>query len=104
MPRNDRLLRMVALLTSLALGWHLEKKLSPIPLVTAILVVIFGGLTLYLHNDTFIKVKLTVLYVIFGTTLLCAGLALTPFAHSQWSAPRWKRISRKPKPIWPIPK
>jgi intracellular septation protein len=61
---------MVAVLTSLALGWHLEKKLSPIPLVTAILVVVFGGLTLYLHNDTFIKVKLTVLYVIFGTTLL----------------------------------
>jgi intracellular septation protein len=61
---------MVAVLTSLTLGWHLEKKLSPIPLVTAILVVIFGGLTLYLHNDTFIKVKLTVLYVIFGTTLL----------------------------------
>jgi intracellular septation protein len=61
---------MVAVLTSLALGWHLEKKLSPIPLVTAILVVIFGGLTLYLHNDIFIKVKLTVLYVIFGTTLL----------------------------------
>jgi intracellular septation protein len=61
---------MVAVLTSLALGWHLEKKLSPIPLLTAILVIIFGGLTLYLHNDIFIKVKLTVLYVIFGTTLL----------------------------------
>jgi intracellular septation protein len=61
---------IVAVLTSLILGWHLEKKLSPIPVVTAILVVIFGGLTLYLHNDTFIKVKLTVLYSIFGTTLL----------------------------------
>lgn len=61
---------MIAVLTSLALGWHLEKKLSPMPLVTAILVVIFGGLTLYLHNDTFIKVKVTILYVIFGTTLL----------------------------------
>ena len=61
---------MVAAVLSVAIGWHLEKKLSPIPLVTAILVVIFGGLTLYLHNDTFIKVKLTVLYVIFGTTLL----------------------------------
>jgi intracellular septation protein len=61
---------IVAVLISLALGWHLEKKLSPIPVVTAILVVIFGGLTLYLHNETFIKVKLTVLYVIFGTTLL----------------------------------
>lgn len=61
---------IVAVLISLAVGWHLEKKLSPIPLVTAILVTFFGGLTLYLHNETFIKVKVTFLYVIFGTTLL----------------------------------
>ncbi len=61
---------IVAVLISLAVGWHLEKKLSPIPVVTAILVVFFGGLTLYLHNETFIKVKVTFLYVIFGTTLL----------------------------------
>jgi len=61
---------MVAVLVALALGWHLEKRLSPIPLITAILVVIFGGLTLYLRNDVFIKMKPTVLYVIFGTTLL----------------------------------
>jgi len=61
---------MVAVLTSLAVGWHLEKRLSPIPLITAVLVIIFGGLTLYLHNETFIKVKVTVLYSIFGVTLL----------------------------------
>lgn len=61
---------MVAVLATLALGWHLEKKLSPIPLITAILVVIFGGLTLYLRNDVFIKMKPTVLYMIFGVTLL----------------------------------
>ena len=61
---------MVAVLAALALGWHLEKKLSPIPLITAVLVVIFGGLTLYLRNDVFIKMKPTVLYTIFGTTLL----------------------------------
>src|SRR6185369_9726893 len=53
---------IVAVLISLAVGWHLEKKLSPIPLVTAILVTFFGGLTLYLHNETFIKVKVTFLY------------------------------------------
>lgn len=64
---------MLAVLAALALGWHLEKRLSPIPLVTAVLVVIFGGLTLYLHNATFIKVKVTILYSIFGITLL-AGL------------------------------
>src|ERR1700761_756661 len=64
---------MVAILVSLLIGWVIERKLSPMPLFTAILVMIFGGLTLYLHNETFIKVKVTVLYVIFGTTLL-AGL------------------------------
>jgi intracellular septation protein len=61
---------IVVVLAALALGWHLEKKLSPIPLITAVLVVIFGGLTLYLRNDVFIKMKPTVLYTIFGTTLL----------------------------------
>jgi intracellular septation protein len=61
---------MVAVLAALALGWHLEKRLSPIPLITAVLVMIFGGLTLYLRNDVFIKMKPTVLYTIFGATLL----------------------------------
>jgi intracellular septation protein len=61
---------MVAAVLSVAIGWHLEKKLSPIPLITAILVLIAGGLTLYLRNDVFIKMKPTVLYVIFGATLL----------------------------------
>ena len=61
---------MAAVLLSLAIGFVLEKKLSPMPLFTAILVVIFGGLTLYLKNDMFIKMKPTVLYAFFGATLI----------------------------------
>jgi intracellular septation protein len=61
---------MACVLVALALCWHLEKKLSPVPLITAVLVMIFGGLTLYLRNDIFIKMKPTVLYTIFGVTLL----------------------------------
>lgn len=61
---------IVAVLISLVVGWYLEKKLAPVPVVTAILVVVFGGLTLYLHNETFFKVKVTFLYAIFGITLL----------------------------------
>ena len=64
---------MVAVLTALAIGYSIEKKLSPMPLFTAILVVVFGGLTLYLKNDVFIKMKPTVLYGFFGLVLL-AGL------------------------------
>ena len=50
------------------------------PLFTAILVLIFGGLTLYLQNDMFIKMKPTVLYVIFGATL-AGRAALQPPVH-----------------------
>jgi intracellular septation protein len=44
------------------------------PMVTAIVVVVFGGLTLALQNETFIKVKPTIIYVLFGGVLL-GGLA-----------------------------
>jgi intracellular septation protein len=66
---------MVASIASLAIGYAMTRRLSPMPLVTAILVLVFGGLTLYLKNDTFIKMKPTVLYAFFGTVLL-GGLAL----------------------------
>ena len=61
---------MAAVLISLGIGFALEKRLSPMPLFTAVLVVIFGGLTLYLKNDMFIKMKPTVLYAFFGATLI----------------------------------
>jgi intracellular septation protein len=42
--------------------------------VTAIVVVVFGGLTLFLQNEEFIKLKPTIIYVLFGVVLL-GGLA-----------------------------
>jgi intracellular septation protein len=47
-----------------------ERKVSPMPLVTGLLVLIFGGLTLWLANDIFIKIKPTILYVMFAAVLL----------------------------------
>ena len=64
---------MAAVVIALVLDWIFEKKLSPIPLFTAILVGIMGGLTLYLQNSIFIKIKPTILYAAFGLLLL-AGL------------------------------
>lgn len=61
---------MAAVLVALAVGYGIDKRLSPMPLFTAILVMIFGGLTLYLKDATFIKMKPTVLYAIFGVVLL----------------------------------
>jgi intracellular septation protein len=61
---------VAATLIVLAVHYAVEKKLAPVPLFTAILVVIFGGLTIYLKNDIFIKMKLTVLYTFFSVVLL----------------------------------
>jgi len=66
---------MVAVLAALAASYALTRRLPIMPVVTAIIVLIFGGLTLILHNDTFIKVKPTIIYTLFGAVLL-GGLAL----------------------------
>jgi intracellular septation protein len=65
---------MVAVLVALGAGYVRERRLSPMPLFTAVLVLVFGGLTLYLRNDVFIKMKPTVLYALFASLLL-GGLA-----------------------------
>ena len=66
---------MVAVLIALAVSYALTRHIAIMPVVTAVIVLVFGGLTLFLHNDLFIKLKPTIIYVLFGGTLL-AGLAL----------------------------
>jgi intracellular septation protein len=61
---------IVAVLVSLAVSFTLTRRLPLMPFVTAIVVVVFGGLTLWLQNETFIKLKPTIIYVLFGVVLL----------------------------------
>ncbi len=65
---------MAAVLIALAVAYAKTRRIEVMPLVTAVIVFIFGGLTLFLHNDTFIKLKPTIIYVLFGGTLI-GGLA-----------------------------
>jgi|SRR5579871_4659637 len=65
---------MAAVLLALGVGYLQERRVSPMPLITAVLVLVFGALTLYLRNDVFIKMKPTVLYALFAMLLL-GGLA-----------------------------
>jgi intracellular septation protein len=65
---------MALVLVSLGLGYWLEKRVSPVTLFTAVIVMVFGGLTLYLKNDTFLKIKPTIIYATFCAVLL-GGLA-----------------------------
>ena len=64
---------MVAILVALAVSYALTRHLPVMALVTAVIVVVFGGLTLVLHDETFIKMKPTIIYVMFAV-LLFGGL------------------------------
>lgn len=66
---------MAAVAVSLTASFALERRLAPVPLVSAILVTAFGGLTLYFEDELFIKVKPTILYSLFAA-ILFGGLAL----------------------------
>jgi intracellular septation protein len=61
---------MVAVLVALAVSYAITRHLPIMPVVTAIIVVVFGGMTLILHDATFIKVKPTIIYALFGAVLL----------------------------------
>jgi intracellular septation protein len=65
---------IVATLVALGVSYTLTRKLPLMPFVTAIVVVVFGGMTLWLQDETFIKIKPTIIYVLFGAILL-GGLA-----------------------------
>jgi intracellular septation protein len=66
---------MVVTLISLAYAFWRYHKLPIMPLVSGAVVLVFGTLTLYLRDDTFIKLKPTLVYLIFAA-VLSAGLLL----------------------------
>src|SRR5258707_9268406 len=57
---------MVAAVVALGVSYGMTRRWPIMPLVTAIVVVVLGGLTLALHDETFIKVKPTIVYTLFG--------------------------------------
>ena len=61
---------MAATFVALAASWTLTRRLAIMPLVTGIVVLVFGGLTLALQDETFIKMKPTIVNVLFGSALL----------------------------------
>jgi intracellular septation protein len=66
---------MVVTLIALVVAKWRYHKLPVMPLVSGVVVLVFGTLTLYLRDETFIKLKPTIVYAIFAL-LLGAGLVL----------------------------
>ncbi len=90
---------MVAVIASLICSWLWERRIPPMPLVSGLVVLVFGGLTLYLQDETFIKVKPTIVNAMFGVIIL-GGYALGRsvlkplFGHAfQLTDEGWTRLS-----------
>ena len=60
---------MVAILVALVISYALTRRLPVMAIVSAVVVVVFGGATLFFQNDTFIKLKPTIIYLLFTVTL-----------------------------------
>ena len=59
-----------ATLVSVAISWIILRSVPVMPLVTAVFVTVFGGLTLWLQDDTFIKMKPTIVNIAFAVMLV----------------------------------
>ena len=60
---------IVATILALAIVWFFEKKIPMMPLVSGILITLFGGLTIYFDDPIFIYIKPTIINILFALTL-----------------------------------
>ena len=83
------------MILSTGLLWKLTGKLSKMQVMTLVLVVVFGGLSVWLNDDRFFKMKPTIIYLVFGGILgfgLLRGQSylkhvmeeMMPLAHEGW--------------------
>ena len=90
---------MAATVVALGLSLAVARRVPLMPLVTAAVVGVFGGLTLWLQDETFIKMKPTVVQGLFAAILL-GGLAtgrplLKPLMGAAWPMDDegWRRLT-----------
>ncbi len=60
---------MLAIFAAMALSLWKTRHISPMLWISGVLVLVFGGLTLWFHDETFIKVKPTIVYTMFAVVL-----------------------------------
>lgn len=61
---------IIATLVSLTITYVIERKIALSPLISGVLVTVFGGLTLWLNDEQFIKLKPTIVNVLLASVLL----------------------------------
>ena len=60
---------MVAIVAAMIASYVVTRHVPMMALVTGVIVIVFGTLTLVLHDETFIKVKPTIIYGLFAAIL-----------------------------------
>ncbi len=84
---------------TLAITWAITRKLSVMPIVTLVLISIFGGLTLYLKDPSFIQIKVTIINGLFAAILLGGWLIKKPLLKFVFGeamnldAPGWLKLT-----------
>ncbi len=80
--------------------WTKHGKVDPMLWASLAIIVVFGGATLLLHDETFVKWKPTVLYWLFGAVLFCADIIfgknlIRSMMQSQITVPDviWRRLN-----------
>lgn len=79
---------MVATVVALSVAWFVQHRVPKVPLISGGLLMVFGGLTLWLQDPVFIKMKPTIVYLLFSTVLV-GGVAmrrplLKPLLGNAW--------------------
>jgi intracellular septation protein len=69
---------MATIVAALAVSYAMTRHIAIMPVVTAVIVLVFGSLTLVLHDETFIKLKPTIIYALFAATLIGGYLLNKP--------------------------
>jgi intracellular septation protein len=69
---------MASVVVTLGVSYAMLRRFPIMPLVTAVIVLIFGSLTLFFHDETLIKIKPTALYLLFGAALFVGLVVKRP--------------------------
>lgn len=90
---------IVATAIQVTVTYFLYKKVEKMQIITFAMVAIFGGMTLFFHDDNFIKWKVTIIYALFSIGLLVSDFMGKPvikgILSKELTLPEfvWKRIN-----------
>lgn len=92
---------VAATMVALAVSWTFARRTPWLPLIAAVIVSVFGGLTYWLNDDFFIKIKPTVMQILFAAILM-GGVAfkklwLKMLIGGAWPMPdaAWRALTKR---------